>query len=133
MGYDTWSAYVYEEWKDALAQIPRETKRKVHQLMRELGTSTRAIAAVTGVAHTTAQRDTPAGANAPAEGRDGKKYPARMNPQKNTIEDSGEPTTSRPSLTVVPPPRDPEHALDKSGINKLSKNVGQALTKLPED
>ncbi|MBE5453418.1 hypothetical protein E3G52_000282 [Mycobacteroides abscessus] len=91
LGYPTWDTYCEREFSSTWFRLPRETRVEVVQSLRDLGLSTRAIAAATGASKGTVSRDlagAPNGAPDTVTGADGKTY-ATTQP-------------ARPHLAVVP-------------------------------
>lgn len=92
LGYQSWDAYCHVEFQGIQLRLPREDRTQVVASLREAGLSSRAIAAATGISHTTAQRDANAGGtNVPPDssgaprvtGSDGKSYaPTRPTPAR---------------------------------------------------
>lgn len=96
LGYGSWDEYCTREFGTSRLQLPREERQEVIASLRESGLSTRAIAAVTGVDHSTVSRSlnrggAPSQQNAPPAQRpvssnngqlgiDGKVYPLRPRP-----------------------------------------------------
>ncbi len=81
LGYDSWDDYCTREFGNTRLQVPREERSEVVASMREIGMSTRAIAAAVGVDHATVSRELSGGANAtpvPVTGVDGKTYQPRL-------------------------------------------------------
>ena len=82
LGYDSWDDYCTREFGNSRLQLPREERPEVVASMREIGMSTRAIAAATGLGHGTVARNLPSGVPngtpAPVEGLDGKTYQPRL-------------------------------------------------------
>ncbi|MGW0245514.1 hypothetical protein ACWDYH_02630 [Nocardia goodfellowii] len=77
LGYDSWDDYCVREFDRARIRIPREERAEVVASLREIGMSTRAIAAATGVSKGTIQNDLSGGQNCPPDavtGADGKTY-----------------------------------------------------------
>ncbi|WP_280316645.1 hypothetical protein [Nocardia wallacei] len=78
LGYDSWDDYCTREFGHSRLRLPREERSDVIASMREIGMSTRAIAAATGLGHGTVARNLPAGVPngtpAPVTGVDGKTY-----------------------------------------------------------
>ncbi len=64
LGYDSWDDYCTREFGNTRLQVPREERSEVVASMREIGMSTRAIAAAVGVDHATVSRELSGGANA---------------------------------------------------------------------
>ncbi len=104
LGYPSWDAYCASEFDRSRLRIPREERAEVVASMREIGMSTRAIAAATGLsvgtAHAVAsgvQNRTPA----PVTGLDKKTYqPKHTAPQPDsTAEDAGAGTRRRRPIT----------------------------------
>ncbi|MEC3953804.1 hypothetical protein VMT65_12260 [Nocardia sp. CDC153] len=80
LGYSSWDEYCAQEFGECRVRLPREERREIVASMREIGLSTRAIAAATGVNFATVSRDLAGVANAtrgPVFGGDGKTYPAK--------------------------------------------------------
>ncbi|MEC3952875.1 hypothetical protein VMT65_07525 [Nocardia sp. CDC153] len=81
LGYESWDAYCATEFDGARIRIPREERSEVVASMREIGMSTRAIAAATGVSDHTVRQDLAGARNLaphsdkPVLGKDGKVYP----------------------------------------------------------
>jgi len=82
LGYDSWDAYVSGEFGSAMPRLDRAERRELVVNLRAEGLSTRAIAAATGVAQQTVNRDL-AGDSfespepTPIIGTDGKTYEPR--------------------------------------------------------
>jgi len=57
LGYPSWTAYVAEEFKERLAQLNRDDRRSAVFALTATGLSTRAIAPIVNVDHTTVVRD----------------------------------------------------------------------------
>ncbi|WP_282783972.1 hypothetical protein [Nocardia sp. CC201C] len=88
LGYPSWDAYCVSEFDRSRLRIPREERAEVVASMREIGMSTRAIAAATGVDRGTVRADlAQVGENHPPDtviGTDGKTYPPKHPaPQQN--------------------------------------------------
>lgn len=67
LGYSSWDDYCTREFGTSRLRLPREERQEVVQSLREIGMSTRAIAAATGVSHTTAREAIAGGRNLPPE------------------------------------------------------------------
>lgn len=65
LGYESWDAYCDAEFDGARLKLPREERREVVASLREAGMSTRAIAAATGMHHSTVADDVTAGVGNP--------------------------------------------------------------------
>ncbi|WP_143876205.1 hypothetical protein [Nocardia fluminea] len=78
LGYDSWDDYCTREFGNTRLRLPREERSEVVASMREIGMSTRAIAAATGLGKGTVQRELetggPIGAPDAVTGIDGKSY-----------------------------------------------------------
>ncbi|WP_280265247.1 hypothetical protein [Nocardia wallacei] len=78
LGYDSWDDYCTREFGNSRLQLPRENRSEVVASMREIGMSTRAITAATGLGKGTVQRELepggPIGAPESVTGLDGKTY-----------------------------------------------------------
>ncbi|MEV5832841.1 hypothetical protein [Nocardia sp. NPDC052112] len=87
LGYDSWDDYCTREFGNSRLQLPREERSEVVASMREIGMSTRAIAAATGVSDITVRRELAGATNVapePVIGVDGKTYqpkPPAQEPQ----------------------------------------------------
>lgn len=94
LDYGSWDDYCATEFDRARIRVPREERSAVVASMREIGMSTRAIAAATGVDDRTVRRDLGAANAAPevVTGRDGKTYP---------------PKPAEPELFSLPDPEEP--------------------------
>jgi hypothetical protein len=57
LDYDSWDDYCAKEFSDARLRLPREERQEVVASMREIGMSTRAIAAATGESRETIRRE----------------------------------------------------------------------------
>ncbi|MGW4244049.1 hypothetical protein [Nocardia sp. NPDC004722] len=80
LGYCSWDEYCTKEFGSCRLQLPREERQEIVASMREIGMSTRAIAAATGVNYATVSRDLAGVADAtrgPVTGKDGKSYSAK--------------------------------------------------------
>ncbi|MFI7189972.1 hypothetical protein ACIBQ0_09575 [Nocardia nova] len=80
LGYDSWDDYCTREFGNSRLQLPREERPEVVASMREIGMSTRAIAAATGVSDITVRRELSGATNVapePVTGIDGKTYPPK--------------------------------------------------------
>ncbi|MGY2093486.1 hypothetical protein [Nocardia gipuzkoensis] len=100
LGYDSWDDYCTREFGNSRLQLPREERSEVVASMREIGMSSRAIAAATGLARGTVlkelnqvdQIDPPV----PVTGVDGKTYqpkppaqePEPRSPRRRPITDA---------------------------------------------
>lgn len=80
LGYDSWDDYCTREFGSSRIRLPREERQEVVSSMREIGMSTRAIAAATGTSRQTVSNSLNEGVKnltpAPITGTDGKTYPA---------------------------------------------------------
>ena len=78
LGYDSWDDYCTREFGNSRLQVPRENRSEVIASMREIGMSSRAIVAATGLGKGTVQRELeaggPIGAPDAVTGIDGKTY-----------------------------------------------------------
>lgn len=77
LGYDSWDDYCTREFGNSRLRLPREERSEVVASMREIGMSTRAIAAATGVSDITVRRELAGATNVapePVTGVDGKTY-----------------------------------------------------------
>lgn len=110
LGYGTWDAYCASEFDNSRVRIPREDRAEMVSSMREIGMSTRAIAAATGLSKGTIQNDLAAGGqNCPPDsitGTDGKEYqpkPAVLQQDSSLSTESGDatPTRKRRPITVA--------------------------------
>lgn len=97
LGYATWDEYCAAEFDGARIRIPREDRAEVVASMREIGMSTRAIAAATGLGYGTVQRDLtdqsgdPNGSPDSVVGLDGKAYqPKPVDREDNTAPEDDE-------------------------------------------
>ncbi|MGW4121373.1 hypothetical protein [Nocardia sp. NPDC004711] len=57
LGYDSWDTYCAAEFDGAQLRIPREDRAEVVASLRDIGMSTRAIAAATGLSQPTVSRE----------------------------------------------------------------------------
>ena len=89
LGYDSWDDYCTREFGSSRIRLPREERQEVVSSMREIGMSTRAIAAATGTSRQTVSNSLNAGVKnltpAPITGTDGKTYPASQ-PRREPVE-----------------------------------------------
>ncbi|SUA80407.1 Uncharacterised protein [Nocardia otitidiscaviarum] len=107
LGYPSWDAYCASEFDRSRLRIPREERAEVVASMREIGMSTRAIAAATGVSKGTVQNDLAAGGQdcppGPVTGLDDKQYPtkpaARQGDSPSHADDSAAGTRRRRPIT----------------------------------
>lgn len=79
LGYDTWDEYCSKEFGASRLRLPREERQEIVASLRESGLSTRAIAAATGMHHSTVAEDLRGVGNPtprPVTGTDGKTYAA---------------------------------------------------------
>lgn len=61
LGYASWDDYCTREFGTSRLRLPREERQEVVSSLREIGMSTRAIAAATGMNQSTVVRDLPGG------------------------------------------------------------------------
>lgn len=85
LGYASWDELCAAEFGTMQIRLPREERREVVASLSEVGMSTRAIAAATGVHHSTVASDLPGvgnqtGASANVIGLDGKEYRRQSEP-----------------------------------------------------
>jgi hypothetical protein len=97
LGYSSWDDYCTREFGTARLKLPREERQEVVASLREQGMSTRAIAAATGVHHSTVADDLQPGVGFPTPavpatsapravtGTDGKTYKPRPNPAQEKL------------------------------------------------
>ncbi|QIS10633.1 hypothetical protein [Nocardia arthritidis] len=98
LDYGSWDEYCAQEFDRARIRIPREERPEVVASLREIGMSTRAIAAATGVSDFTVRQDLAGARNlapdrpgacddgpVPVLGEDGKTYPS-PNPRQSRVE-----------------------------------------------
>ncbi|MFC9995834.1 hypothetical protein [Nocardia sp. NPDC127526] len=82
LGYCSWDDYCTREFGDCRIRLPREERQEIVASLREVGMSTRAIAAATGVARGTVLKDLgEVDQIEPPDsivGFDGKKYPSKQ-------------------------------------------------------
>lgn len=116
LGYPSWDAYCDGEFGTSRIRLPREERREVVSSMREIGMSTRAIAAATGMSHRTAAREVAAGVPndtpdpAPVTGMDGKTYTQPERPRATAMPqaDLDALNTPAPAEPAEPVDEDPE-------------------------
>lgn len=92
LGYDSWTAYLADVLGEEPLRLARDDRRELVGALSAEGMSTRAIAPIVGVNHSTVVRDLPTGANAPVGrvmSRDGRERPSRAQPRQ--IEAAPEP------------------------------------------
>lgn len=132
LNYGSWEDYCAGEFDNARVRIPREDRAEVVASMREIGMSTRAIAAATGLGYGTVQRDLsepsgdPNGSPDTVIGLDGKQYqPKPPAPQS----DSSDPNVSG---DAAKPKRRPITKAFDAARYELVKNT-KSLVRLAED
>lgn len=143
--YRTWDDYCAAEFDRARIRIPREDRQEVVASMREIGMSTRAIAAATGLGYGTVQRDLPDHSGDPngspelVLGKDGKSYlPKPTDPELFPLPDPEEPlvATDVDEDNAVEAPRTRKRGpLTDSFLTARRKLVTdtKALTRLVDD
>lgn len=138
LGYDSWDDYCTREFGSCRLQLPREDRPGIVASMREIGMSTRAIAAATGLGHGTVTRNLPAGVPngtpAPVTGADGKTYqpkpPASQPNPADKPEPGPRPARRRPiteaffdaTYTLT---KDTERIARLAGDDRFAKNSPQ--------
>ncbi|MFI6867583.1 hypothetical protein [Nocardia sp. NPDC050406] len=132
LGYGSWEDYCAGEFDNARVRIPREDRAEVVASMREIGMSTRAIAAATGLGYGTVQRDLrepsgdPNGSPDTVIGLDGKQYPP-----KPVAPQSDSPAPSDGGDAAKPKRRPITKAFDATRY-ELVKNT-KSLVRLAQD
>lgn len=109
LGYDSWDHYCSSEFGESRIKLPREERQEVVSSMREIGMSTRAIAAATGTSAMQISRDlrgvtkvTPESEPSPVVGTDGKTYTPR--PRLAPVPDPPQKPAEAPASTPEPVP-----------------------------
>lgn len=131
LGYGSWDEYCAAEFDRAHIRLPREERQEVVASLRDIGMSTRAIAAATGMDQSTVSRQLAGDANAsPATvtGTDGKSYPPKP-PAPDSFSPSREPGSG------WAPPRTRRAALPEAvwrAVVELRKSV-ERLDRLADD
>ena len=123
LGYDSWDDYCTREFGTSRIRLPREERQEVVASMREIGMSTRAIAAATGTSKGTVDRTLAGAPNGapepqPVTGTDGKTYTPKPRPEPapapgfnpGDLEELNTPTSPREKAPEPPTP-------DKQGDN----------------
>ncbi|MFD6357256.1 hypothetical protein [Nocardia tengchongensis] len=108
LGYGSWDAYCATEFDGAQLRIPREERSEVVASLRDIGMSTRAIAAATGLSQRTVARELAAGepndSPDPVIGLDGKAYqPKPIDRELDTANANDD--QAEPGSEVPPTPR----------------------------
>lgn len=152
LGYDSWDDYCTREFGTSRIRLPREERQEVVASMREIGMSTRAIAAATGTSKGTVDRALAGAPNGapepqPVTGTDGKTYTPKPRPEPapapgfnpgdleelNNNEDEVRPVFQppqepepRPNITPPLPPEPIDRDLERRANAKSSApNSGQ--------
>lgn len=100
LGYTSWDDYCTREFGTSRLRLPREERQEVVASLREIGMSTRAIAAATGTNRETIRQEIAAG---------GKKLPP-PEPRPPVVPPRVEPTPEAPAATPPAPPPPPAPA-----------------------
>lgn len=132
LGYSSWDDYCDREFESSRVKLPREERQEVVSSMREIGMSTRAIAAATGAGYGTIQRElagdpngSPESEPAPVVGTDGKTYTPKPTPKPAPEDETPQPewedvgTIPQSRLNNITPPR-PAPGFDEGDLEELN-------------
>lgn len=101
LGYSSWDDYCTREFGTSRLRLPREERQEIVSSMREIGMSTRAIAAATGMSKDTVHRELPGVSNETPEPRPAAWY----EPSTKEMEQLNRPTVARDIEPDVEPAR----------------------------
>lgn len=129
LGYPSWDAYCDGEFGTSRIRLPREERREVVSSMREIGMSTRAIAAATGISQKTASREVEAtresnDSPAPVTGTDGKTYTQPERPRATAMLQADLDALNTPP---APEPDDDEQMPEWENVAQLPPQAVQQM------
>jgi len=140
LGYASWTAYIAGEFSDSLAGLNTALRREVVGTLTETGMSSRTIAEVTGVSHSTVVRDhrqvvhdAPPAPDGPRPASEFKAMVAEVGaPSRRVTGTDGKSYSATPSASPKPRHRPPLPGAYDSAVWDLGKVVGR-LARLHQD